>query len=345
MKKIKFIFPHSGPYRDDVLLSLAHHQHDIDVKLLMYGNYIEHTEWGLKSNISQNKVNFTDLIKIFISSETNSTVFFVPGWTYRWLCLSLIAKIKRNKVICCCDSKKSSFMFFKQYIYAFLFSGFFVSGYSSKNFLSQYFKNKVIVKGVYCLNKNSLKNIELVNASLHKKKASSDSKIYNFVTVANYLPSRKQEDFLKKLDSTININSKVELVFVGSGYSEEFIEMTKKLKYIKVGFQKPIKFNNLSEYIKKFDAVVHSGEEPYSTMLIVAALSKCIIFCDKEVGAYECLIGSDYKNIYSITKLCEILNLSKPLPELSLDYLPEKYLVDPDFVAKSLIQAFKLNDG
>jgi len=342
MQNIKFIIPHFSPYRDDVIDKLVNNKAGINVDVYMYGLYVEHLEWGLSNKLKVNKVGLFELFRIFLFTKSNSTVFFIPGWRYFWLFLSLIAKAKGNPVVCCTDTKFFSCISIRKYIYHYLFYGFFVSGEASYNYLSKIFKNKIFTKGVYCLNQDSI-DIFYANKLSLNNKSRPVANNFRFVSIANFLPSRGQESFLKKMDSILKENNKITIVFIGKGYSNSFVEMTKGLRSVDVLFQDPIKFNKIPVVLKEYDAVIHPGNEPYSTFLIVAALSNCVIFSDSTVGAYSCLTSSNYKNIFVISDLYDIIRGQKKFTKSFDLYTPPKYLTDPQYVATSLIKDYIKN--
>ena len=342
MQNIKFIIPHFSPYRDDVIDMLANNKGGINVDVCIYGLYTEHVEWGLLNKLKANRVGMFELFKIFLLTKSKSTVFFIPGWKFFWLFCSLIAKVKGNRVVCCTDTKKTSFISIRRHIYDYLFYGFFISGEASYNYLSKIFKNKVFTKGVYCLNQDSI-DIIYSSKSYFNKKPRSVVNNLRFVSVANFLPSRNQEDFLKKIDSILQINNTITIVFIGKGYSSSFVKMTKNLRFVNVLFQKPVEFNKIPEILKEYDAVIHPGNEPYSTFLIVAALLNCVIFSDDTVGAYSCLTTSNYKNIFSMSDLHNTVRERKKITKSFDLYSPPEYLIDPRYVATSLIENYVKN--
>ena len=342
MESIKFIIPHFSPYRDDVVSELSNNESGINVDVYMYGLYTEHLEWNLSNKLKVDKVGVFELFRIFLSAKKKSTVFFIPGWRFFWLFLSLIARVKGNRVVCCTDTKEASFISIRRRVYNYLFYGFFLSGEASYQYLSKNFTNKIFTKGIYCLNRDSV-NLMHSNRSNFNKKSGAPSNNFKLVSVANFLPSRNQETFLREMDAILQRDDKVTIVFIGKGYPNSFVKMTKELRFVNVVFQRPIEFNRIPEILKGYDAVVHPGNEPYSTFLVIAALLNCVIFSDSTVGAYSCLANSNYKNIFSMTDLHEIIKKKIGMARDLELYTPPRYLIDPQYVAKSLIENYLRN--
>lgn len=281
--RIALVLTHPAPYREAVVARLKTR---LGVNLHIYSLFGEdygHSELGLgieDKPLIQSKTQYLNgwkaiiacckLLRIFGLFRQHDLVIW-PAYAPWWLTIPILFRFFiRKKSAVCLDTTRESGGLIAKKIKGFIFRNawfLWVPGAASKQYLQTGYSihRDTIVEGLY------LPEYTAIN----KEKSEADKPV--FLMVANNLPYRKMHVLAAGFKQYLAKGGRGRLIFCGKRayeLAEDGIETIDGVPWVE-----------LPTLYAKADVYVHTGNEQFSTALLMGAMAGLPLMASKDVGA------------------------------------------------------------
>lgn len=288
---IALLLTHPAPYREPVVTKLKHIFGASLTVCSLFGEDFGHSELGLgveRKPLISSKTQYLHGWSAFIACSRLVTKFglsrrfdFViwPAYAPWWLTIPiLIRTLLGKKFAVCLDTTRDSGGWWSRKIKGLIFKRpqfLWVPGVASKRYLHDGYSvsNDKVVEGLY-----------LPRFSIGKAARVKDDKPV-FLMVANNLPYRQMHILALGFKQYFANGGAGQLIFCGKRSSElrgEGIETIDGLQW-----------TELPALYAKADVYVHTGNEQFSTALLMGAMAGLPLMVSKDVGACADMFGDD----------------------------------------------------